>query len=524
MSIIERIKDVYNNTTVVSGCKAIAIGISLYFGWDILSRIYELKVKHIPPGPYGLPIFGSFFPYFRNQCVFYRNLAVNYGSIVSFRRLNSTIIMINNSKILRQIMTKNKTVSITKSVHNKSKDGALTANDGTKSLFMVNGTEWKLRRKKVYSCLMKMLTSKYLDNILSNTIHNTLKENMNKYVNNNKIWYEYHDIFLYIAFSTLYHCNFGQQISIDDKLYKIIMNDINETLEYFPISLMITKQPWLKYTFLRNQYIQMSKLKKRREYNIRTLINKRISQYCQYKTKPLTYIDYALSEMNESQAIADILLMFAAGVETTSNTLDFAMVLIANHPVIQNKVQNELKSVFGEKKKFDLLFLNKCHLFRSLVYEIMRIHSVAGHPGLRRVDNDMYIKDNNKMYCIPKGSTIHYNISWIQRYSMNEKWKNKMIENNVNGICLENWLDEYNRFKMNDSFIAFGLGKRNCLGMQFAKNEIFIVLGFILLNYKIGICENDKDVVQKALNHMRPFSRTLEPKIGITIQKLKVES
>ena len=499
--------------------KVIGIGISIYLLCDVLSRIYELKVKHIPPGPIGLPLIGSFIPYFKDQCAFYYNLAINYGSIVSFKRFNKTIIMINDSKILKEIMIKSSyksNISITKSIStNFNHDGgSLSTVDGTQSLFMINGEQWKNRRQKAYKLLMKIINTRYLDNVLSKSIQNTLFPHINKYKTDNKqIWYDYHDIFEYLAFNTLYHCNFGEQISMNDKYYKIIMNDINETLSYFPISLMIIKQPWLKYTFLRRQYQKINQMKVRRETNLKYLIQQRKMKLNESKKDTETYIDNALKEMSESEAIADILLLFAAGVETTSNTLDFGLVLIANDMEIQNKVRDELKNVYGDNN-FDLSLINKCPLYRALVWEILRISAVAGTPGLRHVAHDIYLECDGENYCIPKGSSIHYNISWIQRYSKSEGWN----DGDVNKICLENWLDEDNKFKMNNSFVGFGLGKRNCLGMKFAVNEIFYILAFMILNYKFRIAAEDEMNVSKALNNMRPFSRTLEPKIGIIVE------
>ena len=388
-------------------------------------------------------------------------------------------------------------------------DGALTSQDGTKSLFMMNGNEWKTRRDIVYKLLMKMLSTKYLDKVLTNSMKYVLLNLKNG------LWSDYHDIFQYIAFNALYHSNFGNDIHMNDDIYKTIMTDINDTLNSFPIGLMIIKQPILKYTLLRSQYKKLNQLKIRREHNIRKLINKRKLEYPQWNINPQTYIDYALSQMNESTAIADILILFSAGVETTANTLDFGVVLIGYNIDIQNKIRNELIKVCQKENIFKISKLKYCNLFRALVYEILRISSVGGTPGLRKVDKSFYIttKDGHK-YLIPNDSTIHYNIEYIQRDS-------KEFRNNKNNINLNNWLDGDGKFKMNPNFVAFGIGKRNCLGMQFALNEIYVILGTLLLNYKWKILENDLKNVENALNHQRPFSRTLEPKIGIFMEKIK---
>ena len=71
----------------------------------------------------------------------------------------------------------------------------------------------------------------------------------------------------------------------------------------------------------------------------------------------------------------------------------------------------------------------------------------------------------------------------------------------MNDICLDNWLIEdengLKKFKMNESFIAFGYGIRDCPGQQLALKEIKLVVAYIILNYRLrideNICSNPKD-------------------------------
>ena len=100
--------------------KKIAAFVFLLVSYNILKRIFELKLKRIPPGPVGLPFIGSFISYYLDQCKFYRKLGNLYGDIVSFKRFGKTIIMINNANILKYIMTKKPIISVTKNVNNTS--------------------------------------------------------------------------------------------------------------------------------------------------------------------------------------------------------------------------------------------------------------------------------------------------------------------------------------------------------------------------------------------------------------------
>ena len=71
-----------------------------------------------------------------------------------------------------------------------------------------------------------------------------------------------------------------------------------------------------------------------------------------------------------------------------------------------------------------------------------------------------------------------------------ENWKNEQYGLKYNQICLENWLNEENgQFYQNPSFIAFGHGRRDCIGKQLALKEMRVILGYLLLHYNFSIEE-----------------------------------
>ena len=77
------------------------------------------------------------------------------------------------------------------------------------------------------------------------------------------------------------------------------------------------------------------------------------------------------------------------------------------------------------------------------------------------------------------------------------------------------------RFVVNESFVAFGVGKRDCVGRQLAMKEILYTLGYLLMNYKISF-ENKEDMKRdilsiRANNGITAF---LDPQIPIKLESL----
>merc|ERR1719411_178324 len=76
---------------------------------------------------------------------------------------------------------------------------------------------------------------------------------------------------------------------------------------------------------------------------------------------------------------------------------------------------------------------------------------------------------------------------WIKDY--NEETKGNKYKNiNMKEINLDFWFDDDGRFskkKNSASFVAFHLGKRDCIGQSLAMKQLMIVLSMIFMEYKV---------------------------------------
>ena len=151
-------------------------------------------------------------------------------------------------------------------------------------------------------------------------------------------------------------------------------------------------------------------------------------------------------------------------------------------------------------------------------YEVLRISSVAPIGLTHEVKEDSRVTINGKEYTLPGGCMLNMNISYIQRgNSDKEHWKNKQYGLKMDQLCLQNWLNPENgKFEMNESFVTFGIGTRDCPGQQLALKELHLVLAYWILNYQFRLVKNDPSFKVK-----RRFGivYSIETKDGVAISK-----
>ncbi|XP_027346738.1 cytochrome P450 71A22-like isoform X2 [Abrus precatorius] len=156
--------------------------------------------------------------------------------------------------------------------------------------------------------------------------------------------------------------------------------------------------------------------------------------------------------------------MFVAGTETTHATMEWAMTELLKHPIVMHKLQNEVRSVVGNKTHVTEDDLGQMKYLKAVIKETFRHHpSVPVIP--RKSSED--IKVNG--YDIAAGTQVLVNVwaigrdpsSWYQPLEFNpERFLNNSID-----------------FKGHDfELIPFGAGRRGCPGMLFAIATIEMVI------------------------------------------------
>ncbi len=175
------------------------------------------------------------------------------------------------------------------------------------------------------------------------------------------------------------------------------------------------------------------------------------------------------SAMEEEQLIDELLILFTAGHETTSNALTFATELLAQHPEVQDNILNEIAD-FSSK---DLMqSLKESPYTQAVIEESMRLY-----PPAYFIDRVNIEDDNFKETHIPKGSNLLFSIYEIHRDPTLWEDPLKFKPERFIGVPKNQYSAHY---------FPFGAGPRMCIGNNFAMYEMVMAVQALVSNFKIA--------------------------------------
>ncbi|KAG0699338.1 Cytochrome P450 2L1 [Chionoecetes opilio] len=155
--------------------------------------------------------------------------------------------------------------------------------------------------------------------------------------------------------------------------------------------------------------------------------------------------------------------LFFAGSETTTSTLTWLLYYLATHPRVQDKLQAEIDLVLPEGQQATLDDKPRLPYTEAVFHETLR-KSALLPIGLQHVaEKDTTVGG----HFIPKGAVLNgaiFTIHHDTRY-----W------DNPDEFLPERWLNDEGKFvTKKEGFLAFGIGKRQCLGESLARMELLV--------------------------------------------------
>ncbi|KAK4490953.1 hypothetical protein RD792_001674 [Penstemon davidsonii] len=164
--------------------------------------------------------------------------------------------------------------------------------------------------------------------------------------------------------------------------------------------------------------------------------------------------------------------MFSAGSETSSTTLDWAMVELIRNPHVMEKAQEEVRQALKEKKIVEESDVQTLKYLKLVIKETLRMHPPV--PLMPRACRQECQVDG---YTIPLKATVVVNVWAIGRdpeYWVDpESFQPERFENNSIDFL-------GNKFE----YIPFGAGRRICPGMNFGLANVELPLAQLLYHFE----------------------------------------
>jgi len=370
---------------------------------------------------------------------------------------NSQIIFSRNAALAQYVLQKNQKNYIKSKIQTRD----LVKYVG-KGLLTSEGELWKKQRQLIQPAFHR----EYLTNLLE-TIRQAIREEYQQITTDQTI--DVFPMFNDLAFQTVVKSLFSSAAnSADIKRLQHITEAAQKML------VRELRQPYLGWWFKASGTIRKhTDLTKEARQTLKNMVNERRAS----KERHDDLLDMLLdakyddgSLMDEEQLIDEILILFTAGHETTSNALTFTFQLLAMHPEWQEKIHEEAldNSHYGDDLMGFVMASKGC---QQVIEESMRLYPPAYFIDRVNIEEDSF----NGM-TFEKGSSLLFSIYEIHRHP--ELWTQ------ADQFRPERF-DEGGR-QFSSQYFPFGAGPRKCIGNNFAMYEMILAVTELVRNFKVS--------------------------------------
>ena len=352
-------------------------------------------------------------------------------------------------------------------------------------LLTSEGEHWQKQRKLIQPAFHK----KQLVLLLSN-LQDAVKIELNKIEVGKPI--DVFPIFNDLAFQTVVKSLFSSAVG-EDEINRL--QHITEAAQKMLVKEL--RQPYKRWWFNLsgeiNKHLNLTK-------EARSILQKLIVDRQQSGIRKNDLLDMLLdaryqdgNPMDNEQLIDEILILFTAGHETTSNSLTFTSELLARNPESQNKIVKEVEQAKLNSTSL-MEFIQACSYTKQVIEESMRLYPPAYFIDRVNIEDDIF--EGMK---IPKGSNLLFSLHEIHKHK--SFWEEPFKFN-------PDRFAEGNQIKYSAYYYPFGAGPRMCIGNNFAMYEMILAIAELIFNLEIKL--KSTPIKIKPLITLKPKDAILE--------------
>ncbi|XP_066451838.1 cytochrome P450 2K6-like [Eleutherodactylus coqui] len=429
--------------------------------------------KDFPPGPTPLPLIGNMLSV---------NMSKPYKTFVELSKTYGTVFGIQMGPAKMVILCGYDTVKDALINHgdkfvDRPKSNLFSKTTKDHGIVLANGENWKVMRRFTLSALRdygmgkKTTEDKIIDE--AESLVQRFRSYKGKPFNNlQNVNSAVANIIVAILLS--------HRFDYDDPTILRLVSLINENMRLFgsPLVRLANAFPFLlnllpgahKKIFANirefHSFLEATFTKQRKELDVndqRNIIDAFLVKQQEDKPESTQYF-------HNENLIALVGDLFVAGMETTSTTLRWGLLLMIKYPEIQQKVQSEIEKVIGSAQP-QVEHRKQMPYTEAVIHEIQRFGDIIPANVPRAASQDVTFRG----YFIPKGTVVFP--------LLNSVLKDKTHFKKPDEFYPEHFLDSSGNLMKNEAFIPFSLGKRSCAGETLAKMELFLFFTTLLQNF-----------------------------------------
>ncbi|NP_001087868.1 cytochrome P450 2C31-like S homeolog [Xenopus laevis] len=437
-----------------------------------LSSLWKQQKRSLllPPGPTPIPLLGTpHYITFDTMCKNFPKLQQKYGNMFTIWQLDNPIVILCGYNTVKDALIN----------HAEEFSHRPTFPIGDKLTegynFQSSGTHWRHFRQFILMTLRNIgLGKKPLEE------RNFMEAEKLIEAINQMEGKPFNPIILLgcAVFNMMSFVLFGRRFEYEDKkLHDLILNTRNhinnllsrtsQIINMFPI---ILKLPILWKIHCKDTLSLQSFVRQQIHSHKQTLdIN-----------NPRDFIDFFLLKIKEEEGdsiFCDTSLhmfitgLLAAGTDTTTSTLKYCLVQIAQFPDIQVKVQQEIDDVTGSRRPPELSDRPHLPYTNAVIHELQRHLDLSSTAFYHALSKDTEFQG----FTLQKGTRV---IPYLSSVLFDPTQWETPDEFNPG-----HFLDENGQFRTKTAFMVFSAGKRECLGVNLARMEIFLFFSALLQKF-----------------------------------------
>lgn len=431
-------------------------------------------IKEVP-GPKGRPFFGNISAFADDPLSTMVNLAAEYGDIVTFKMVGKSFYLITNPEYVREVL-----VTKADQFPKGDRDVALLTRFVGRGLLTSGGAYHRQQRKLVQPAFHASRIQAYAQTMVDYTADLTGGWRAGEV---RDISQEMMRLTMLIVSKTLFDVDkadmAGQAETIGAAIHELqAITDADFNMPLVLPDWAPTPRAWRRWRAraVLNETIE-GLVAARRD----TAVNGRIADTGDLLSMLLLAQNEDGGGMSDEQVRDELITLFVAGHETTSNALTWTWYLLSQHPQVAARLYEEVDQVLGARLP-TLADLSRLPYTLMVIKEAMRLYPPAWSLNGRQAREATTIGG----YPIPAGGIV-----FISPYVMHRQPRYFPEPERFDPL---RFTAEREKALPRYAYMPFGGGPRICIGNSFAMMEAHLIVATIAQQFALELAP-DQEVV-----------------------------